>query len=152
MKEGELKKLRREDLLLILIDQQRQIDALTETLKEREAELKNHRVAIEESGSLAEAAFRLNDVYADAQKAADMYLNEMRARADKTLEMARIIAAKMILEANNELHNADELLEKARRQAEAVTEEGQKAEGRSSQDAAGEAPQAGWRGLFRRRG
>ena len=123
MKEGELRKLRREDLLLILIDQQRQIDALTETLEQRDAELENRRVAIKSSGSLAEAAFRLNDVYAAAQKAADMYLDEMRARADETLAKARKVAGELILKANDELHNADELLEKARGEADNILAE-----------------------------
>ncbi len=116
-------------------------------------------MAIESSGSLAEAAFRLNDVYAAAQKAADMYLDEMRARADETLATARKVAGELILEANDELHDADELLKKARSQADTILGEARKkAEEMAPQDAdfpeggasQGKAPKRG--GLFRRRG
>lgn len=123
MKEAELRKLRREDLLLILIEQQRQIDTLTEALKEREAELEKRRVAIDNAGTLAEAAFRMNDVYAAAQKAADTYTDEMHARADKILETARRLSGELLIEASDDFNKAKAMLEDARRQAEEILAE-----------------------------
>ena len=158
MKDGELKKLRREDLLLILIEQQKQIETLTETLKQREQELENHRVAIDTSGSLAEAAFKLNDVYATTQKAADTYLNEMNARADEILESAQREADEIMDEADNERRNADAILEKARAEAEAIIEDARKQAERLRtgapvfQDEEKQTEKPRRRGLFGRRG
>ena len=154
MKDVELKKLRREDLLLILIDQQRQIDTLTETLKERDEEIERRRVAIDTSGSLAEAALRLNDVYAAAQKAADTYLTEMKARANDILEDARREAADVLAEAENERRNADAILERARADADALHEDARKAAMRLRARAGGEEAETEEpkrRGLFSRR-
>ncbi len=147
MKEGELKKLRREDLLMILIDQQRQIDSLTKKLKRREAKLENRRVAIEESGNLAEAALRLNNVYETAQKSADLYVKEMRARADEMLEDVELRAAELETKAENDRRKARDILEKARAEAEVMLNEARK---RSQETGArDEAPAR--RGLFGRR-
>ena len=82
MTDRELRKLRREDLLQILISQQSQIDELTRSLEEKTKALENRQIAIEESGSIAEAALKLNGVFAQAQEAADQYLEESRRRAD----------------------------------------------------------------------
>ena len=67
MTDRELRRLRRDDLLQILIDQQRQNDDMAEQLKRAQAELQNKRIAIEESGSVAEAAMKLNGVFQAAQ-------------------------------------------------------------------------------------
>ena len=63
MTDRELRKLRREDLLQILISQQSQIDELTRSLEEKTKALENRQIAIEESGSIAEAALRLRYRY-----------------------------------------------------------------------------------------
>ena len=55
MTDKELRRLHREDLLQILIAQQKQIEDLTAALEDSEKALQDRRVAIEESGSLAEA-------------------------------------------------------------------------------------------------
>ena len=89
MTDKELRKLRRDDLLQILIRQQRQIDELTEAVKRAEAELEKRDIAIQEAGSVAEAAIRLNGVFEAAQAAADQYGAEMRSRADALEETAR---------------------------------------------------------------
>ena len=60
MTDKELRKLHREDLLQILISQQRQIDEMNAALEESEAALNDKKIALEESGSIAEAALRLN--------------------------------------------------------------------------------------------
>ena len=57
MTDKELRKLHREDLLQILISQQRRIDELTAALEEAEGALNERKIALEESGSIAEAAY-----------------------------------------------------------------------------------------------
>lgn len=53
-----------------------QIRSLRETL---EAERHKREIELEEAGSIAEAALRLNGVFEAAQKAADQYLESVRA-------------------------------------------------------------------------
>lgn len=113
MTDKELRKLRREDLLQILIGQQKQIDELNAALEDSEKALQDRRIAIEESGSIAEAALKLNDVFKQAQEAADHYIEEMRLRADALTAEAETAAA----EARKQ---ADEILRQARREAEAL--------------------------------
>ena len=121
MTDKELHRLRRDDLLQILINQQRQIDELNAQLqKEREA-LSNRNIAIQESGSLAEALVKLNGVYEAAQGAADEYLQQMRERADALLadaekrsEEARRTADSIIAEARAD---AERIRAGARREA-----------------------------------
>lgn len=85
MTDKELHRLRRDDLLQILINQQRQIDELNAQLQKAREALANRNIAIQESGSLAEALVKLNGVYEAAQGAADEYLQQMRDRADALL-------------------------------------------------------------------
>ena len=85
MTDKELHRLRRDDLLQILINQQRQIDELNAQLQTQREALDNRNIAIRESGSLAEALVKLNGVYEAAQGAADEYQRQMRERADALL-------------------------------------------------------------------
>ena len=58
MTDKELRRLHREDLLQILIAQQKQIEDLSAALEDSEKALNDRKIAIEESGSLAEAALK----------------------------------------------------------------------------------------------
>ena len=81
MTDKELRKLRRDDLLQILINQQRQNDELSDELAKARAALEDRRIAIEQSGSVAEAAMKLNGVFEAAQRAAELYLENIKQRA-----------------------------------------------------------------------
>lgn len=76
--ERDLKRLRRSELLEIMIDQVREINSLQEQLDEANAKLAEREIIIQESGSIAEAALRLNHIFEDAQRAADLYLENIR--------------------------------------------------------------------------
>ena len=103
MTDKELRRLRRDDLLQILINQQRQIDDLTALVEDYEKQLNERRIAIEEAGNLAEAALKLNGVFEAAQQAADQYLEEARARAreqaEEIVKNARAEAERIVAEA-----------------------------------------------------
>ena len=101
-------------MLQILINQQRQIDDLTAALEDSEAALKDKRIGIEESGSIAEAALRINGVFTSAQMAADRYMEEMRARADAATAEAERSAENILKQARAE---AERILNDARRKA-----------------------------------
>ncbi len=113
MTDKELRKLRRDDLLQILIDQQRQIDEMSESLERAEAALKDRGIAVQEAGSVAEASLRLNGVFEAAQAAADQYAGEMRSRADAALAEAEAEAEKL-------RRTAQDVLDSARQEAERI--------------------------------
>ena len=71
-----LKKLRRIDLLELLLDEREKIRIL-------EAELQNQDADFAEAGTLAEAALRLNRIFADADAAAAAYLKNIRRITEK---------------------------------------------------------------------
>ena len=77
MTDKELKRLNRKDLLQIMIMQQKKVDSLNAELKEAKEELERRRILSENAGSIAEASLRLNQVFENAQKAADMYLENI---------------------------------------------------------------------------
>ena len=69
------------ELLEILLDQRKRIDELEKELAEAKEALEDRRIIISKSGSIAEAALALTDIFAEAQKAADLYLENIRAAA-----------------------------------------------------------------------
>ena len=132
MTDKELRKLRREDLLQILISQQKQIDELNAALEDSEKALQDRRIAVEESGNIAEAALKLNEVFQRAQAAADHYNEEVRLRADALAAEAEKTAA----EARKQ---ADEILRQAKREAEALLGDARREAGQISREAQREA-------------
>lgn len=78
MTEKELKRLNRRELLEMLIIQEKKLERLQKKLEVAEAELNERRIAIEESGSIAEAALKLNGVFIAAQKAAEQYIENIK--------------------------------------------------------------------------
>ena len=78
MTEKELLKLKKSELLEIMLAQSKEIDSLREQLAKAEAKLKDKKIAIDESGSIAEASLRLTKIFEEAQKAADLYLDNVK--------------------------------------------------------------------------
>lgn len=78
MTDKDLRKLNRVELLQMLLEQGRQNDALRAQLDQANAQLASRQVALDEAGSIAEAAMQLNQVFASAQRAADQYLENIR--------------------------------------------------------------------------
>lgn len=83
MTEKELLKLKRSEMLEIMLAQAREIDDLRSELEETKAELADRRIRIENSGSIAEASLQLTKVFEEAQKAADLYVENIKHRASK---------------------------------------------------------------------
>lgn len=80
MKLKDMKRLRRRDLLELLIDLSKENDALRARNQELETQLSQRTIAISEAGSLAEAALQLNGVFQAAQEACDQYMQNMQQR------------------------------------------------------------------------
>lgn len=83
MTDAELKKLKRSELLQMLLEQSKTVESLKAELEEKNRLLKERSIKIAESGSIAEAALKLNDVFKAAQKAADQYLHNIEIVAKK---------------------------------------------------------------------
>lgn len=73
-----LSKLKRSELLEIILAQSEEIERLRAELAQRDAALESKRIAIAESGSIAEASLKLTSVFEEAQKAADLYLSNLK--------------------------------------------------------------------------
>ena len=129
MTEKELKKLSRQELLEVLLAQSKKIDRLNGKLKETQDKLTEREIAISEAGSIAEASLILNNVFADAQKAADQYLENIRRMHDQAeLELSETV--RLIS------HNDTEGTEEETEVAEAVREETDRAEAEKAREEA----------------
>ena len=71
MTEKELRKLNRTELLEMLIAQSKRLSRVEEELSAAQKELERRKIAITTSGSLAEAALKLNGIF----EAAAQYLD-----------------------------------------------------------------------------
>jgi hypothetical protein len=83
MTEKELRKLNRHDLLILLCEQKEQADQLEAKLRKAEEMLLERQIVQEECGTMAEAALKLNNIFADADYAAAQYLEEIRGIKEK---------------------------------------------------------------------
>ena len=81
MTEKELLKLKRSEMLEIMLAQSREIDDLRKELEETKAALEDRRIKTRKAGSLAEASLQLTNIFEEAQKAADLYVENIRRRA-----------------------------------------------------------------------
>ena len=77
MTEKELRRLSRAELLELLLAQAEENEKLKKRLRKTEAALADRRIAIEQSGTLAEAALKLNGVFEAADRAARQYLENI---------------------------------------------------------------------------
>lgn len=80
MTDKELRKLKRNELLEIMIELEKENMELKKRLEAAESELESRRIALSEVGSIAEAALALNDVFDAAQRAADQYIENVKER------------------------------------------------------------------------
>ncbi len=78
MTDKELKKLRRSDLLEMLIAQSKEVESLKMQLQEAQEKLENRNIAISSAGSIAEAALGVNQIFEIAQKTADQYIENVQ--------------------------------------------------------------------------
>ena len=82
MTDKELRKLKRVELLEMLIEQSKENEELKRQLKEAEEKLESREIMLRQSGSIAEAALKLNGVFEAAQKAAEQYLENVKRVSD----------------------------------------------------------------------
>ena len=83
MTDRELKKLRRADLLELLLDERRENERLRAELKRAHEQLDDRAIRLEKAGSIAEAALRLNGVFEAAEAAAVQYVENVRCLVEE---------------------------------------------------------------------
>ncbi len=83
MTDKELRRLSRSELLEMLIAQMQENEKLKQSLEEANAALSNRRIVIEQAGTMAEAALRLNGVFEAADEAARQYLENIYCISEK---------------------------------------------------------------------
>lgn len=80
---NDLRRLSRKDLLEILVNQSKKIDELTKELEKANKKLEDKNISIKESGSLAEAALKLNNIFTDADNACKDYIDNIKTLNNK---------------------------------------------------------------------
>ena len=80
MTDKELRKLKRGQLIELLLAESEEIDRLRKQLSETEEKLNAKEIQIADAGSIAEASLKLNHIFEDAQAAADQYLANIKSR------------------------------------------------------------------------
>ncbi len=83
MTNQELRRLSRADLLELLLAERKENDRLRVQLEKASEKLADKSIRIEECGSIAEAALRLNGVFEAAEAAAAQYLENVRRLAEE---------------------------------------------------------------------
>ncbi|MGI6249081.1 MAG: hypothetical protein ACOYJX_06725 [Acutalibacteraceae bacterium] len=76
-----LRRLNKTELFEIILEQEKLIESLETELSTARDKLEERNIQIETSGSIAEAALKLNGVFEAAQRSADQYLENIKAKA-----------------------------------------------------------------------
>lgn len=116
MTERELKRLSRADLLEMLIEQTSRVQELEGQLDQANKILEQRDIAIDEAGSIADAALKLNGVFEAAQAASAQYLENIRTLSERQ----ELVCAKREEES---LRRSEEMIEKAELESAALEEE-----------------------------
>lgn len=86
-----LKKLSRSELLEMLLEQTKEVKRLTKELEIANKALENRKIMIENTGSIAEASLKMSSIFEDAQKAANLYLANIKLIEDEAWKKAQEI-------------------------------------------------------------
>lgn len=101
MNKQDLRRLSRQDLLEMLLDLTRENEQLRKTVRHLEEALQDRTITALESGSLAEAALRLNEVFQAAQKASDQYVFNMQQRCQQMEEQTKRQCEQMLAQVSS---------------------------------------------------
>lgn len=111
-KKRSLKKLSRSDLLELLIEQTEKNEELTLELERTRKKLADRTINIEKSGSIAEAALKVSDIFEIAQNACDQYIENVRRLTESQKRVCfdmekstKEKCAKMLTDAKNQAHD-----------------------------------------------
>ena len=92
----------------MLLDLTKETGLLRERNDELEAQLQDRMLIISETGTLAEAALRLNGVFQAAQDACDQYTHNVQTRCQQMEEETRRKCERMLIDAENQVKHYEE--------------------------------------------
>ena len=78
MTEKQLHKLSRRELLELMLEQQKEIERLRGELEETRARLESRELKMEKIGSIAKASLEVTAIFEEAQKAANLYVENVK--------------------------------------------------------------------------
>lgn len=116
MTDKELRKLKRIELLELLVKQAEETEQLREQLRQAEDALRDRTLMVQKAGTLAEAAFHLNGVFTAADQAAKDYLDNLRALQERQEAQCAAIEA-------DARQKADQLLAETREKCRQMEQE-----------------------------
>ena len=108
MTDLELKKLRRTDLLELLLAQEKENEELRRQVQQLQSRLEERELVMVNAGSIAEASMQLNGVFEAAQAAADQYLASIRKMNEEKETYCSKIKEEARLRAEQTLREAEE--------------------------------------------
>ena len=79
----ELIKLKKKDLLEIMLKQSEEIDALRAQVADLQAKLDDRVFQFNRIGSIAEASLAVTNIFEEAEKAAKLYLENIRSKVNE---------------------------------------------------------------------
>ncbi len=81
--ETDLSKLKKHELLEIMLAQSKEIDKLRERVADLESQLANREFEFSKIGSIAEASLAVTNIFKEAEKAAVIYIENIRRRCEE---------------------------------------------------------------------
>lgn len=83
MTDEEMKRLSRQELLELLLEEMKKNQQLQDKLDEANKQLEDRKIQIENAGSLAEAVVSINHLFEDADQAVAQYIENVNAYASR---------------------------------------------------------------------
>lgn len=118
MAQHELKKLKRTDLLELLLEERRENETLRVNLKAVCEKLDDRTIQLENAGSIAEASLQLNGVFKAAEAAAAQYLENIQRLKSEEEAVCRRMEAEAKKKAEIIRAEADEYSRSVREEAD----------------------------------
>ena len=124
MKQPDLRNLSRGELLEILIEQGEELERLREENEKYRLQIQEKSINLQEAGSIAEAALKVNGVFEAAQKASEQYLENIQTlsqQQEENVQKANQLLAETerwcaVQKAQTQVQ-CDKMLDKAKRES-----------------------------------
>ncbi len=106
MTDKELRRLNRRELLKLLLAQGKELERVKALLQQANEKLDNRLLMLDQAGSIADAAVKVNQIFETAQKTADQYLESVqvlaRRECSEMYEQTKMECAALLEEARQE--------------------------------------------------
>ncbi|MGN0332732.1 MAG: hypothetical protein ACI4D9_06895 [Lachnospiraceae bacterium] len=91
MTDKELHKLKRAELLEMLVEQGKEVEQLRAQLEEANKKLEDKQICLNKAGNIAQASLQLNGVFDAAQEAAQQYLENIQRLNDRQEQVCKLM-------------------------------------------------------------